>query len=189
MKRWAVAPLVAVFLGGAILAQAGERTGTSVTLKVGFFFPGDRVFRQVYSSGPFFGVDVAVPFTPLFRVWAGAELFGQTGHLSVSAEPSRVRVAPLFAGLRLELDQYKLRPYVGAAAAYFFVHESNPLGTASEGGLGLLSQAGIQARLGRSFLVDVHAGFRACKVHSGGDDPLSAGLGGLSLGLGLTYHF
>jgi hypothetical protein len=170
-------------------AHAAQEAGTSITLKASYFFPSDSVFRQVYYSGPFFGADIAVPISGPLRLWAGAEIFSQTGQLSLTEEATKVRIVPLFAGLRVELDRSKLQPYIGAAAAYFFLHEENPLGTASEGGFGLISQAGVQSRLSRALRLDIFAGFRVCTVHAAGDDSLSANIGGFSFGLGLTYHF
>jgi hypothetical protein len=189
MKKVAVAAAICVLFGFGVQARADDRAGASLTLKASFFFPGDSVFRESYSTGPFFGAEVTVPVVASLRFWAGAELFSQTGQLSLSAEPSRVRIVPLFAGLRLQFDRSKLRPYLGAAAGYFLVREENPLGMASESGFGLVSQAGFQVRLGRAFRVDVHAGYRACTVHTRGDDPLSANIGGLSAGLGLAFFF
>ena len=186
-KRTLTALIVLLSLFGP--AAAADRTGTSITLKASYFFPSDSVFREVYSTGPFFGADVAVPVAGPLRVWAGAELFAQTGQLSITEEPTKVRILPLFAGLRLEFDRSKIRPYLGVAAAYFFLHEENPLGTASEGGIGLVSQAGVQTRLSEALRVDIFAGYRACTVRTQGDDPVSADLGGFSAGLGLTFHF
>jgi len=186
-KRSATA-LIALFLLST-LASAADRAGTSVTLKASYFFPSDSVFREVYSTGLFYGADVAVPVAGPLRLWAGVELFAQTGQLSISEEPTKVRILPLFAGLRLEFDRSKIRPYLGAAAAYFLLHEENPLGTANEGGIGLISQAGVQTRLSGALRLDIFAGYRACTVLSRGDDPVSAKLGGFSAGLGLTVHF
>ena len=160
-----------------------------MTLKAGFLFPTDTLFREIYSRGPSFGADVAVPLAGALQLWAGAELFSKTGLLPVSEETTKVRIIPLYAGLRAQFGQKSVRPYIGAAAAYFLFHEENPLGTADDGGLGLLSQAGVQARLGGAFWLDIFAGYRACTVRSDGDDPLEAKLDGFSAGLGLAYRF
>ncbi len=130
----------------AILAVAGFAgtaygAGPSVTLKADFFFPSDKLFRETYSGGPSFGADIMVPLGGVFQLWAGGEFFGRTGLLSLSEETTKVRIVPLYAGLRAQFGAKGVRPYIGAAAAYFFLHEENPLGTADDGGLGLLSQS------------------------------------------------
>ena len=186
-KRVGMAAIMAL----TVLGLAGNVGGadSSVTVKAGLFFPADKLFRQIYSGGLSFGVDVAVPLAGPLHLWAGAELFSKGGLIPVSEEATRVRIFPLYAGVRAQFGRKNLRPYVGAAAGYFFLHEENPLGTADDGGLGFLSQAGVQARLAGAFWLDIFAGYRACTVRSGGDDPLEAKLGGFSAGLGLACRF
>ena len=186
-KSVAIFLVAGLALCGPALAAPGD--GTTVTLKTGFFFPGGSVFREAYSSGPFFGAEVAVPVGGPFRVWGGAELFGKTGRLPVSEERTKATIVPLFAGVRAEFGKRGLRPYVGAAAAYFLLHETNPLGAASDGGFGLISQAGLQAGIARGIRLDAFAGYRACTIRSGGDEALEADIGGLSAGLGLGFVF
>ncbi len=175
----------------AVLVFAGTVLGadSSVTIKAGLFLPADKLFRQIYSGGLSFGVDVAVPLAGALHLWAGGEFYSKRGLIPVSEEATRARIIPLYAGLRAQFGRKKLRPYVGAATGYFFLHEENPLGTADDGGLGFLSQAGIQAGLAGAFRLDIFVGYRACTVRSGGDDPLEAKLGGFSTGLGLAYRF
>jgi hypothetical protein len=175
-----------VFAG---LAGAARADGTSLTLKAGLLFPSDALFREIYSGGPSFGAEVAVPVAGALQLWAGAELFGKTGVLTVSEEETKVRIIPLYAGLRAQFGKKGARPYIGAAAAYFLFHEENPLGTTSDGGLGLLAQAGVMARLGGAIWLDLFAGYRACTLRSDGADPLEAKLDGFSAGLGLAYRF
>lgn len=182
----AAAALLALALNAAG-AQAAE---TSLTIKGAYFAPSDAVFRDVYGGGPAFGLDLAVPVAGPLRVWAGVDLFSKRGLTTESEETTKVTITPLFAGLRLQFGREGVRPYVGAAAAYFLFKESNPLGTASESGLGALGQAGLVFGLGRSIGLDVHAGYRACTLTSGDEeDPLEAKIGGLSAGLGLVIRF
>jgi hypothetical protein len=187
MKKRITAALFALILPG--IASAAFGAGFALTAKAGLFFPADKVFRDVYSGGPVFGVDIAIPIAGPIQIWAGADIFGKTGLLSVSEEETKVRITPLYAGLRAEFGKTRLRPYVGVAAAYFIFHEENPLGTISENGLGFLTQAGVMTRLAGALWLDVFAGYRACTLRTEGEDPLSAKLGGLTAGLGLAYRF
>lgn len=173
------------------LAAAGPAwsAGPAVTLKAGFFLPSDSVFREVYASGPLFGLDLTVPVSGPLQVWAGGELFTKTGALPVSEEESKVRVVPLYAGLRAQFGPKNTRPYIGLAAGYFMLHEENALGTASKSGLGLLTQAGVQLRLGGPAWLDLFVGYRLCTLKTDDEEPLEAGLGGLSMGLGAAFKF
>lgn len=186
-KSIAIALIAGLAFCGPALAAPGE--GTAVTFKAGAFFPGGSVFREAYSSGPLFGAEVAIPVGGPFRLWGGAELFGKTGRLPVSEERTKVGIVTLFAGARAELGKKGLRPYIGAAAGYFLLHETNPLGVARDGGFGLISQAGLQARIAGGLWLEAFAGYRACTIRSGGDEALEADIGGLSAGLGLGFRF
>jgi hypothetical protein len=175
----------------ALMALAGAAFGAVVTatLKGGYFAPSGQAFRDVYSGGPVFGVDLAVPVGGVFKIWAGADLFGKNGHLTVTGDPTKVRIIPVYLGLRGEFGKTSLRPYVGAAAAYFLFHESNLLGTVDDGGLGVLGQAGLLWKLGGAVWLDLHAGYRACTLKSEGEDPVEAALGGLCGGIGFAFRF
>ncbi len=186
-KRVGMVGIIVLAFSG--LAGTVHGADSSVTIKAGLFFPADKLFREIYSGGLSFGVDATVPISGPLHLWVGAELFSKGGLIPVSEEATRARIVPLYAGLRVQFGHKGPRPYVGAAAGYFFLHEENPLGTADDGGLGFLSQAGIQARLAGAFWLDIFAGYRACTVRSGGDDPLEAKLGGFSTGLGLACRF
>ena len=186
-KRFSMAVLLLLAFTGIAGASPGD--GTFVTLKAGLLFPSDRLFREIYSQGLSFGADVAVPIAGALQLWAGAELFGKTGLLTVSEEKTQVRITPLYMGLRARFGKKGARPYIGAAAAYFLFHEENPLGATNDGGLGLLTQAGVMARLGGAVWLDLFAGYRACTLRSDGDEPLEAKLDSFSAGVGLAYRF
>lgn len=186
-KRATIAVLLVLAVMGLVRTAAAQ--GPTLTLKAGGFFPSDDIFREVYGSGLILGLDVSVPLTGVLDLWAGADYLGQSGLLPVSEEATTVRVVPVFAGLRARLGGKKVQPYLGAAAAYFLFHEENPIGSVSEGALGLVTQAGLLARLGGAVWIDLFAGYRAGTVSTDGDDPLEAKLGGLSAGLGLAYRF
>ena len=186
-KAIPAAAILCLALAGLCLPARGAET--AATLKAGFFLPSDSVFRDVYSSGPLFGVDLAIPLAGPLQLWAGAEYFAKTGRLTVSEETTKVRITPIYAGLRAQFGRKKARPYIGAAAAYFLLHEENPLGEASKNALGLLTQAGVQLRLAGPAWLDLFAGYRLCTIKSDDGESFEAGLGGLSSGLGVTFKF
>jgi hypothetical protein len=187
IKRYlACFALLAVFAGPALAASG---TGPVVALRAGGFFPSDDVFREVYGTSLSFAADLTVPLAGPLQLWAGAEFLNKTGLLPISEEESKVRIVPLFAGLRLQFGQKSVRPYFGVAAATFMFHEENPIGEADDNVLGLVAQAGLQARLGGAVWLDLFAGYRSATVRTGGEDPLEAKLDGFSAGLGLAYRF
>jgi len=187
MKHTARTGIAVLFF--TLLSGAAWGAGTFLTIKGGYFLPFDDVFKDVYGSSLSFGAETSIPLSGPLHAWAGVELFSRSGLTTISEEPTKVRIVPLYAGLRALFGKKTVRPYIGAAAAYFLFHEENPLGTVSDSGLGFLAQAGVMARLAGPLWLDAFAGFRACTLRTDGEDPLEAKLGGLSVGLGLAYRF
>ena len=177
----------ALLLAGMTTASWGA--GVSLTFKAGLFFPSDSVFREVYKNGTVFGGELAVPVAGGLHIWAGAEYFGKSGRLSLSEEPTKVRIVPVYLGLRCHFGKSAVRPYLGAAAAYFLFKEENPLGSVSESGLGLLGQAGLLAKIGGPVWLDLFGNFRACTLRTDDPDPVEAKIGGFSGGAGLVFRF
>jgi hypothetical protein len=173
----------------ALFAGSAWGAGVTVTLKGGYFLPTADVFRDVYSGGPTIGAELAVPIGGVFQVWTGVAYFGKTGLTTVTEEETKVRVVPIHLGLRCEFGEKALRPYVGAAAAYFLLHEENALGTVSEGDLGFLAQAGVMARIGGAVWLDIHAGYRGCTLTLDEPEPIEAKLDGISAGFGIAFRF
>jgi hypothetical protein len=163
--------------------------GVSLTFKAGQFFPSDSVFREVYKSGTVFGGELAVPIAGGLHLWAGAEYFGKSGLLSLSEEMTKVSIIPVYLGLRYHFGKSAVRPYLGAAAAYFLFKEDNPLGSVSESGIGYLGQAGLLVKVAGPVSLDLYANYRACTLRTDEPDPVEAKIGGFSGGAGLVFRF
>ena len=177
----------ALILAGMRGASWGA--GVSLTLKGGLFWPSDSVFREVYKSGTVFGGELAMPLTGGLHLWAGVEYLGKSGLLPVSEEVTKVRITPIYLGLRCHFGKSAVRPYLGAAAAYFMFKEENPLGSVSESGIGVLGQAGLLLKITGPISLDLYGNYRACTLKTDGADPLEAKIGGISAGLGLVLRF
>jgi len=187
MRKHGTILTFALILAG--MTNAAWGAGVNLTLKAGLFFPSDDVFRDVYKNVTVFGGELAVPLAGGLHVWAGAEYQGDKGLLPVTQEESKLRIVPLYAGLRYHFGQSRVRPYLGAAAAFFLLKEENPIGTGSESGLGFLGQGGLLVKLGGRIGLDVFMNYRACTLKTDGADPIKAKIGGISAGLGLVFQF
>jgi hypothetical protein len=187
MNRTAKALLVVLALAG--VTNTAWSAGVTLTLKAGLFFPGDSVFREDYKNVVVFGGELAVPLAGGLHVWAGAEYFGDNGTLPITAEETKLRIVPVFAGLRYHFGRSSIRPYLGAAGAYFLFKEENPIGRISESGIGFLGQGGLLYRLSERIWVDLFANYRACTLKTDDLDPLEADIGGFFTGLGLVFKF
>jgi hypothetical protein len=187
MKKAAKLLLVVLAFAGVINTAWGA--GVTLTLKGGMFFPSDRLFREVYKDVTVFGGELAVPIAGGLHVWAGAEYFGDKGILPVTLEQTKLRIIPLYAGLRYHFGKSSVRPYLGAAAACFLFKEENPIGRASESGIGFLGLGGLLFKLGGRIGLDAFANYRACTLKTDDADPLEAKIGGFLGGLGLVFRF
>jgi hypothetical protein len=176
-------------LAFAMVTGTAWGAGSSVTLKGANFWPSDGVFRNVYGSGLVFGGEFAVPIAGGLHLWAGAEYFGKSGLLTLSEEATKVRIIPVYLGLRYHFGKSAVRPYLGAAVAYFLFKEENPLGSVSKSGLGVLGQAGLLVKIAGPVSIDLYANYRACTLRTDGPDPVEAKIGGFSGGLGLVFRF
>ncbi len=185
-KRRAILLFALLFAG---IASASWGAGVTLTLKTGLFFPSDSIFRDVYKNVTAFGAELAVPLAGGLHLWAGAEYFGDKGVLPVTLEQSKLRIVPIYGGLRCHFGKSSVRPYLGAAAAYFLFKEENPIGSVSESAVGFLGQGGVLFRLGGRIWLDLFANYRACTLKTDGEDPLEAKIGGISAGLGLVFRF
>jgi hypothetical protein len=187
MKKTLRILFVALAFAGMTTASRGA--GVSLTFKGGQFWPSGGIFREIYKGGTVFGGELARPLTGGLHLWAGAEYFSQSGLLPVSEEVTKVRIIPVYLGLRWHFGKSAVRPYIGAAAAYFLFKEDNPLGSVSKSGFGYLGQAGLLVKVAGPVSIDLYGNYRACKLKTGDLDPLEASIGGLSGGAGLVFRF
>lgn len=187
MKRAILRFLIIAAL--AVSAGTAWGAGFSLTFKGGYFMPSNEVFKDVYGSGPVFGAEMAVPIVGGLHVWAGAEYFSKKGLFPLTEEETSARIVPLFAGLRYHIGTAAVRPYLGAAAGYFMLHEENPLGTASKNGFGFLVRGGLLIKIAGPVSLDLHGNYSSCTIKTEGNDSLEAKIGGLQAGGGLVIRF
>ncbi len=187
MKRASLRFLIAV--GLVLLAGTAWGAGFSLTLKGGYFMPSDEIFKEVYGNGPVFGAELAVTLAGGLHAWAGAEYFTKTGALPVTEDATKVRIVPIFAGLRYHVGNSTVQPYLGAAAGYFMLHEENSLGKADQNGFGFLVRGGLLIKIAGPVSLDLHGNYSACTVKTDDPNPLEAKIGGLQAGGGLVIRF
>jgi outer membrane receptor protein involved in Fe transport len=98
---------------------------------------------------------------------------------------------PVFLGLKLGAlrGARPVRPYAAAAAGYFFYKETNVIGTASGGRLGLVAQAGLLVRLTGRVSLDLQGRYTMVKAPGKGEDAVATELGGFQGGLGIAFRF
>jgi opacity protein-like surface antigen len=171
-----------------VLAAAGSARGDGVSLEArgAYFSPSDAAFREIYGYGVSWGGEISFAVSKRASVWAGGDYFSKLGKLGFTEEETKIRIAPLAAGLKYHFASDRLRPYIGAGVGYFQYKEANSIGTIEKGALGLIGRAGLLVMLGPAFFIDLQGSWSTCSVQ-----PLDvrANIGGFSFGLGLGFEF
>lgn len=176
------------FVLGLVLTGAGtaRAEGLSIEARGAYFSPTDTAFREIYGYGISWGGEISFSLSERMAVWAGADYYSKIGKLGLTEDATKIRIAPLAAGVKLYLSRARLRPYIGAGAAYFQYKETNNIGTIEKGDVGFVGRAGLLVMLGPTFFMDIQAGWSTCSVQPA---EVKANLGGLSLGLGIGFEF
>jgi hypothetical protein len=173
---------------GLVIAVAGtaRAEGLFIAARGAYFSPTDKAFREIYGYGISWGGEISFSLSERTDVWAGGDYYSKVGKLGLTEDATKIRIAPLAAGVKFYLSRGRLRPYVGAGAAYFQYKETNNIGTIEKGDVGFVARAGLLVMLAPTFFMDIQAGWSTCRVQPA---EVKANLGGLSLGLGLGFEF
>lgn len=185
MKRTFIVGLIGLaLLGGAVPRLAAERF--SLEVKGGYFLPTEKVFKDVYGSGPFYGGEFDVKISGGLSLWVGADYYKKKGELTFTQEETTLTLKPISGGVRYSLGAGMLRPYVAVGVTYVKYREESVIGAVDEGDVGFLGQAGVRLRVASRFFLDVQARYSTCKAKP---VDVSSDLGGLHAGLGLGINF
>ena len=173
-----------IALSLALVAFSGLAYGQRFSLEVkGLYFqPASSDFKDVYKGGPAFGAEIDVAIAGGLGAWAGGHMYSKTGHMTYTEEETKLRLTPLYAGLRYRFGKSRAVPYLGAGAALISYKEETPIGDVSGSAVGLAGQAGVIVKLGKKAFVDLKA------LYTGGKDApfeVEADFSGFAFGLGI----
>jgi opacity protein-like surface antigen len=160
--------------------------GFLVQVNGSYFWPADQAFKDIYGNALVYGGEINISLRKGLHLWAGGSYCSREGKLTLTGEETRLKIMPLYAGLKFQISGSAVSPYLGIGAGYFRYEETNPLGTLKEGDWGFVAQAGVSFRPIRPLILDVHAGYSYCKIKP---VELEADLGGLAAGIGLGFEF
>lgn len=166
-------------------AVSGSWPAITVTGGVRFFSPSGADFKTVYGSGILAGAEVRVRIAGRFELSLEAERFKKDGMMTVTNEPTTIKMTPLTVLAVFHVLSGGLRPYVGAGVSTLSYRENNHLGTATGSGTGYAVCGGIIAR-GKLLGVDARVKYASIKDERGGE---SIEFGGLTFGLGIGFFF
>ena len=152
MKKW----FIVLFLAATPLFATNE---ISIQGKIGFFFPSNSDFRDVYGGGAIYGPEVAWRFMPCIDLFADAMYFEKGGSSLGQQRHSRIKMFPVSLGLKLVVPLPSLEVYVAASAKHFSlnIHNSSPYVSrkVSKDGFGWGIKSGVSVLLPKNFFFDI----------------------------------
>lgn len=114
MKKSIIQSLGLVILIG-LTVSSGQAFSIRFGGSLGYYSPSDSLIKNFYGSGGIqFGGFLAVGVTKRLELRAEAASFQATGYMTISKEMIRLSEMMLTAGLRFQILDKKLSPYIGA---------------------------------------------------------------------------
>jgi opacity protein-like surface antigen len=160
--------------------------GVAIGVKGLYFTPAEQSFKDIYGSGPAYGLEANFGLTKNLDLWIGADYYQKKGELTFSKMETDVRILPVTAGLRYRIPAGPVRFYAGAGLGYFLFREENLIGKVDVRKLGFLGKAGAYVRVFQGLYIDAHLRYSYCVIKP---QDIKANIGGLSFGVGFGYDF
>ena len=167
---------------------------SSLTYADGFFIeakgnycqPTDQYFKDIYGSGITYGGEIGIILWKWIGVWAGGDYFNKKGKMTFTEEETKIQITPIYGGIRFQLPNSSISPYLGFGFGYFQYKETNPIGKVEKGDIGYIGQVGCIFKIKGALFFDINGSYSYCKVKP---VDIEADLGGLKAGIGLGFEF
>lgn len=165
-----------------------EKGKPSVMLEAtgSFFSPSDQAFKQIYGSGYYFGGEITLAIVKGFGIWVGASFYSKDGLTTFTQEPTKIKIMPIYGGIKFRVPEARVSPYVGLGVGYFSYTEESGIGSVKKGDIGYLGQVGIVVKLFGPLILDVKGSYSYCKAQP---ENVEANLGGFQGIVGFGFDF
>jgi opacity protein-like surface antigen len=169
--------------GAAPEASASDIPSFSMALlRAGVFLASDSAYKDVYGTGPVFGLELRLGKKALAG-WLEASFRSASGKSTFTKEGTKATVIGAEAGGLYRFLTGKLSAYAGAGLGYYMLKETNSfIGEASGGGIGFCAVGGATFAVTPSIVVDARIKFSSGKMKPADFD---INVGGLTFGLGV----
>ena len=158
----------------------------SLGLNASFFYPTEKIFRDIYQPGAQLGGEVVYSFWYNYGLFLRAQYFRQEGQLSFTRDKTTVQIMPIILGFRYHVTSRRLSGYLDLGLGLFHFEEKNPIGQASLNKLGYFLSGGLNVFLYQGIYLGCRLDYNYCRVKP---FELEAQIGGLSLGINIGYRF
>ncbi|MBX7066971.1 MAG: hypothetical protein K1X28_07055 [Parachlamydiales bacterium] len=177
---------------------------TVAEAKAAYFYPTNHVFRQIYSGGGIYGLELTWDLWRCLYGWSSASFFTKKGKAigssaAVSDFPTKIYFVPLAAGVKYVANVACWADiYAGIGIETTFLHIKDRVLDETfivrKWGLGGIAKVGAYFRLYESLLLDIFADYSYMKIpyhntHGGTTVPHNADISGFSFGGGIGYKF
>jgi hypothetical protein len=176
---------ILVFSHLCVLQFCGARE-YSLEGRLGYFYPSDHRFRNVYSNGgAIYGLEFNMQAWKRFFLWGEIDYFSKSGKTdkdfgsiinttlactlnTCQHDHTHIRIVPCSVGLKYYFNKDPVQFYLGAGvlAAYLHTHvdSASLVSRRSKWGGGGAFKSGLLCKLGKSFLVDFFADYYLIKA-------------------------
>ena len=158
-----------------------------------YFRPTDQSFKDIYGSGMYFGGEISIFLKKILiwadgqiGIWAGGHYFTKKGLTTFTKENTKIRIMPIYVGLKFQVPVARVRPYVGLGVGYFQYKEESPIGTVKKGNIGYIGQIGCIFKIVGPLCFDFKGSYSYCKVKPVNVEVNLGGLQGV-IGIGIDF--
>lgn len=166
--------------------------------KVGYFYPTDDNFRDIYSGGAMTGLEFNCQAWGRLYSWIGGSYFTASGHSTEEHNKTFVTIVPVEIGLKYLFPvSTNARMYFGIGAAPTYLHTQDDsdfvIKSHHKWGIGGIVKAGAVVNIAGRFFLDFYGNYSFTKIsfnntHGGTVLPRDADISGLTFGVGFGYR-
>lgn len=162
-------------------------------LSYGRYKISDARYEEVYQKGReiYTSEIVRLLFTQNhhhFGLAAGIKSFTKKGHATVTQEPSKLTLIPIFLGLRYLLKVYNFIPWIEIGADYYLYKEKSDIKATSGSTFGYHVQGGFYLQIPKIDFIKLKIYAKHTKAKTK-ENNIEIDLGGFEYSLGLAFCF
>jgi hypothetical protein len=169
-----------------IRLEPSEERNICVKIGVGYFFPAEKSFKDIYGEGVAIGGEIDIKLWKFIDLWLIGNYYSKKGHLPFTKEETKMTLIPIGGGPKIRFQRGITNIYIGLGPVFYVYQEKNPIGVAKGTGAGIIGQAGCYFNIIDGLLFDVSVNYSYCSVTP---QKIKADLGGIQAGLSLGYEF
>lgn len=207
---WKSLFILCIACSTALFAEVETKAATA-EFRVSYFRPSSSLLRSIYGDA---GIDYqltgTVALTSIFEknsydslkginFWWALDYLTKNGR-SLGEEQSKTNfwMVPVTAGLKYIHSSKNLSPYIGVGLRYFFIQTSTDFDFVQKNiknrGLGGVVEGGVLFPFCKDFMLDVFAAYSQGRLRAPSNpqpnvEPTSLQVGGLNIGIGVSYAF